>query len=240
MDIPNKSLLQAGLKAGGAVVMWEQIMTDALPEIKRLVPEGSHVLEVGYGDGILSCYLAKELGWRIVGIDISPEAYRKAVENAARLNLEDRVKFLCCKPEETQKHQGEYDAVFIKTVLYYSQNLQEYGRWLDWIISVLKPKGILINFETGRGNWIVQLYRKLRGREYRNWCLYTKEIEALYDKRFEILYRRYYGGLSQFFAPVPWLYKIVARIESAISPIDAENCFAVAIIGQKKRRYLNG
>lgn len=234
MDIPNKSLLQAGLKAGGAVVMWKQIMTDALPEIKRLVPEGSHVLEVGYGDGLLSCYLAKELGWSIVGIDISPEAYKKAVENAARLNLEDRVKFLCCKPEETQKHQGEYDAVFIKTVLYHSKILEEYAQWLDWIHSLLKPKGVLINFETGKGNKIVQLYRKLRNREYSDWLLYTKSIEKLYDNKFDILYRKYYGGISQFFAPISFLYKIINKIEFFVVNRNAENCFAVAIIGQKR------
>lgn len=94
MNIQNKLLLQSALKAGGAPVMWEQIIMDALPEIKRLLPGGSQVLEVGYGDGLLSCYFAKELGWKIIGFHISPEAHKKAVENVHRLNLQDKMKFL--------------------------------------------------------------------------------------------------------------------------------------------------
>lgn len=233
MNIQNKLLLRAGLKAGGAPVMWEQILTDALHQMRRLVPGGSQVLEVGYGDGLLSCYLAKELGWKILGLDISPKAYEKAVENARCLDLQDRVKFLCCKPEETCQHKGQYDAVFIKTVIYNAQDLQEYGRWLDWILSVLRPQGVLINFETGHANFLVQFYRKLRRREYTKLSLYTKEIETLYDERFEIIYRKYYAGLSQFVAPIPWLYKIGKNIESYIKPRNANNCFAVAMICKK-------
>lgn len=234
MNVQNKLLLLEGLQAGGAVVMWEQILLDALSEMKRLVPEGSNVFEVGYGDGLLSCFLVKELGWNIVGIEISSEAHKKAMQNAFYFNLQDKIKFLFCKPDETHKHQGQYDAVFVKTVLYYSKDLQEYSKWLDWINSVLKPKGILINFETGRGNWFVQLYRKLRGRQYANWCLYKKDIESLYDEKFDILYRRYYGGLSQFVAPIPFLYKILEKVESTVCARNANNCFAVAIIGRKR------
>jgi hypothetical protein len=92
---------------------------------------------------------------------------------------------------------------------------------------------VLINFETGRANGFTQWYRRIRRRPYSHLSLYTGEVERLYDARFEILYRRYYGGWSQFFAPVAALYKLAYRVEEAIKPRNADNCFVVAMIGRK-------
>lgn len=225
--------LEPGLLAGGAPVMWERVFNDALPAMKALVPAGSHVLEIGYGNGLLSCYLCNELGWTITGLDICSHSHAVATENACRFGLSDVASFQCCSPEQTRQHSGQYDAVFIKTVLYSSPDLEEYGRWLDWILSVLKPGGVLINFESARANRLVQLYRRLRRRSYTSLCLYTPEVEALYDARFEIVDRRYYGGLSQFTAPISCLYAMVARLEEALKKRDAGNCFAVSIIGKR-------
>jgi predicted O-methyltransferase YrrM len=228
--------LVAGLQAGGAPVMWERVMREALPTIRRTVPPGSRVLELGYGDGLLSCYLSRELGWQITGLDIRPEALQAARDNARRFGLENSTGFHCLPPEETRRHEGTYDAVFIKTVLYQASNLIAYGEWLDWISSCLEPRGILINFETGRSNRLVQRYRKLRRREYSDFFLYTPVVEALYGERFDILERRYYGGWSQFTAPWPGLYRLAARLEEAIRPRDAANCFVVSFIGRKRER----
>jgi len=73
----------------------------------------------------------------------------------------------------------------------------------------------------------------VRRREYTELCLYTKEVERLYDERFEIVERRYYGGWSQFLAPVETLYRIAYRVEEGIARRDAGNCFVVAMIGRK-------
>lgn len=214
--------------------MWAQAVRKMLPAMQSLVPPGSRVLEVGYGDGLLTCYLSSLLSWQITGLDVRREAYETASAHSAKCGLSNTVQFLICKPADTQKHDGIYDAVFIKTVLYSSPTLDEYAKWLDWIGSVLRPNGTLINFETGRANRFTQFYRRLRGRPYTNLCLYTKEIEALYDSRFQILERRYYGGWSQFFAPVPLLYSMAYRIEEALHPRNADNCFIVSIIARKR------
>jgi hypothetical protein len=132
--------------------------------------------------------------------------------------------------------RASYDAVFIKTVLYLSKTLEEYGRWLDWISSVLRPGGVLVNFETGRANALTQFYRTLRRRRYTRLCLYTSRVEALYDTRFDILKRCYYGGLSQFAAPAPSFYRLAARLEEALSPRQADNCFMVSIIARRPLR----
>ena len=225
--------LHAGLAAGGATPMWEGVFLEALSIIREILPPGSRALEVGYGDGLLSCYLCHELGWNLIGLEASSAAHHTAQQQAKRLGLSHLVDFRYCAPEETLQHRGQYDAVFIKTVLYNSPSLEEYGRWLDWILSVLRPGGVLINFETGRANALTQLYRRLRRRSYTDLCLYTRQVEALYDARFEMIDRRYYGGWSQFLAPVPALYALAARLEEALRPRNADNAFIISIIARR-------
>jgi hypothetical protein len=141
------------------------------------------------------------------------------------------------QPGEIFQHRGHYDAVFIKTVLYLAETLEEYGRWLDWAASVLRPGGVFINFATGRANALTQWYRRLWGRAYTDLSLYTSRVEALYDARFEIIDRRYYGGWSQFLAPVPPLYYLTARLEEGLRSRRADNCFIAAIIARQPGRF---
>lgn len=225
-----------GLLAGGAPRMWERVVRESLPAIRTAVPPGSQVLEVGYGDGLLSCWLASELGWRIVGLEVRPEAHEAARHAGERFGLSDRLDFRLCSPEETRLHEGMYDAVLVKTVFYASTDIPEYEAWLDWVFRVLRPGGVVVNFESGRANRMVQAYRRLRGRLYTDLCLYTGREEALYDSRFEIIFRRHYGGLSQFLSPVPGVYEAAALLETLLSRRNADNCFAVAMVARTRSR----
>ena len=230
----DKPSYRAGLVAGGAPLLWERVLLNVLPGLRQLVPNGSRVLEIGYGDGLLSCRLCLDLGWKLVGLEASREAHCTAVRNAKCYGLDDhRVEFRHCAADETRTHRGQYDAVFIKTVLYSSPTLPDYAVWLDWITSVLRPGGVLINFETGRANRLTRFYRWVRRRSYANLCLYTGEVEALYDARFQIIDRRYYGGWSQFLAPLPPLYFPASRIEKAVQPRNADNSFIVSIVARE-------
>jgi cyclopropane fatty-acyl-phospholipid synthase-like methyltransferase len=213
--------------------MWERALREALPAMRELLPPGSRVLEVGYGDGLLTCYLCQELGWRVIGLEVSPEAQQLAEEQARQSGLSDYLDLRCGDAAEVFRHRGQYDGVFIKTVLYNSPNLGVYARWLDWILSVLKPGGVFINFATGRANALTQLYRRLRRRAYTDLCLYTSQVEALYEARFEIIERRYYGGLSQFLASVPALYFPASRLEEARRSRHADNSFIMSVIARR-------
>ena len=110
--------LREGLVAGGAPRMWERAVRESLPAIRAAVPTGSRVLEVGYGDGLLSCFMAAELGWQVTGLDVRPEAGEAARAAARTCGLEERLDFRVVRPEETRQHAGRYRAVFVKTVFY--------------------------------------------------------------------------------------------------------------------------
>jgi cyclopropane fatty-acyl-phospholipid synthase-like methyltransferase len=213
--------------------MWQRVLQEALPQMRELLPPGSRVLEVGYGDGLLTCYLGRELGWQVVGLEIDRQAQQLAQRHARQYGLSDRLEFLWVEPQAVFQHRGEYDGVFIKTVLYNSANLEEYARWLDWILTVIKPGGTFVNFKSGRANALTQWYRRLRRRSYADLCLYSGQVEALYDARFEIIKRHYYGGFSQFLAPVPALYAMAARLEEALRPGHADNSFIISIIARR-------
>jgi cyclopropane fatty-acyl-phospholipid synthase-like methyltransferase len=219
--------------AGGVILMWQRVLVEALPKMRELLPPESRILEVGYGDGLLTCYLCQELGWRVVGFEIDRKAQQLAKQHARQYGLSDRIEFRCGHPEEIIQHRGEYDGVFIKTVLYNSPNLDEYARWLDWIHTVIKPGGTFVNFKSGRANALTQWYRRLRHRSYTDRYLYTRQVEALYDARFEIIERRYIGGFSQFLAPVPALYRIASRLEENLRPRNADNSFIISIIARR-------
>ena len=226
--------LRDGLIAGGAPRMWERIVRENLPSVRAEVPPGSRVLEVGYGDGLLSCYMAAEMGWQLTGLDVRPAAADAARAAARAHGLDTQVEFRLVQPETIRSHAGSYDAMFVKTVFYSSSSLDEYRSWLDRVCRVLRPGGVLVNYETGRANSLTQAYRRLRGREYTDLSLYTSIVEALYDERFSACFRRYYGGLSQFAAPIPRLYEALARMEETLVPRNADNCFVVSAVLRKK------
>lgn len=115
-----------GLEAGGAPIMWVHVLNDALPHIRECVPWGSEVIEIGYGDGLLSCYHCSELEWKAIALEIDPDARAFAVKNAECFYLNGQIEFKLCMPEKTREHKRQYDTVFIKTVLYNSQTIKEY------------------------------------------------------------------------------------------------------------------
>lgn len=74
-----------------------------LPEYKYFVRKilrrgikGGMVLDIGTGSGLLAIELCKVKGghFDIIGIDISQNMIRKAIENAKRAGVEDRIRFL--------------------------------------------------------------------------------------------------------------------------------------------------
>lgn len=64
-------------------------------ESVRLIKENNlqSALEIGAGSGCISCMCAKLSGIQVLGVDISNEALRVAIDNATRLNLFNKAIF---------------------------------------------------------------------------------------------------------------------------------------------------
>lgn len=57
------------------------------------IDKDSYVLDVGCGVGITTCYMTKEYGCKVVGIDLSEMMVKRSKERAKRKGVEDKVEF---------------------------------------------------------------------------------------------------------------------------------------------------
>lgn len=225
--------LSRALGATGAYLMWRRILRDSLDRARPVLPPGSRVLEVGYGDGLLSCYLAAELGWSLIGLDSDPLAFAGARAHSQDFGLDTAIDFRLVKPEETWSFKGQFDGVFIKTVLYNASSLGQYAQWLDWVVSVLKPGGVFVNFENGKANRLTYWYRRLRRRYYADLCMYDGRIQALYAERFPQADFRHYGAVSQFVSGLAPLYYPLAWCEEHLIVRTPDNSYVTSVLARK-------
>jgi len=112
--------------------MWGRAYEEAL-SVKRLldslgVGEGSLILDLGCGNGRIAVNLAK-LGYRVVGVDISPAFIRDAEEKAKLHGVEGRAIFRVGDARRVDEELGgaEFDAV----LLYWSTVLGYYDELTD-------------------------------------------------------------------------------------------------------------
>ena len=201
----------------------------------RLVP-GASCLEVGYGTGMMACYLAGRHGLVVTGYDVNPEARMKATENARRYGVEGRTDFRLCQRDETLSIAGEWDVVFMKSVLFHIREPATYEKWLRWVRSVLAPGGVFIAVENGRGANLVRLFRLHVAR--RNWarlCLFDSDRLADFCRTFDRVDAKYFGHVvSPFLSGSPSICTVARLVEDWLWPPSADNCFVAAVVA---RRY---
>jgi arsenite methyltransferase len=98
----------------------------------------SYVLDVGCGVGITACYLAREYGCNVVGIDLSELMVERSKERAKRKNVENLVEFRVGDAQDLPFTDGVFDAVICESVVAFAEDKQkvirEYAR-------VTKPGG---------------------------------------------------------------------------------------------------
>lgn len=92
----------------------------------------SLVLDVGCGVGITACYLAKEYGCKVVGVDLSEEMVERSTERAERKNVEDKIEFIAGNAQALPFKNEVFDAVICESVVAFPKNKQkvinEYAR----------------------------------------------------------------------------------------------------------------
>ncbi len=85
-----------------------------LSELEKHISEGTTVLDVGTGSGILSIASVLLGAERAFGVDIDPTAVRTAVENAELNKVQDKCTFVA--GNLTDKVEGTYDVVVANIV----------------------------------------------------------------------------------------------------------------------------
>jgi arsenite methyltransferase len=102
------------------------------------IGKDTYVLEVGCGVGATACYLAKEYGCRVVGVDLRESMIARSNERAQKEGVEDRVEFRVADAQDLPFDDALFGAVIGESVATFIEDKQrvvaEYAR-------VVKPGG---------------------------------------------------------------------------------------------------
>jgi ubiquinone/menaquinone biosynthesis C-methylase UbiE len=111
--------------------------TEALIQLCH-IGKDSYVLDVGCGVGATSCFIAKGVGCRVMGVDIMPKMIERSRERAKREKIMDRVEFRVADAQDLPFENDLFDAVITESVTAFPEDKQkavnEYAR-------VTKPGG---------------------------------------------------------------------------------------------------
>ena len=115
----------------------------SLEATKRLIElchisKSSYVLDVGCGVGATACFLAQQVGCRVMGVDILPKMVERSRQRASREKVADRVEFRVGDAQDLPFEADLFDAVMTESVTAFPPDKQkavsEYAR-------VTKPGG---------------------------------------------------------------------------------------------------
>ncbi len=107
------------------------------------VKKEDYVLDAGCGSGLTACHLAKNVGCRIVGIDIMPEMVEKARQRAERENVSGLVEFRVADVTNLPFARGSFDLAMAESVTVFLDKVKVYRQFYR----VLKPGGRLADLE---------------------------------------------------------------------------------------------
>lgn len=114
----------------------------ATEELIRLceISSDDEVLEVGCGVGQTTSLLAKRIGCRVVGVDLSPAMVERARERAQRAGVDDRTEFRVANIIDLPFEDDRFDGVFGESITVFATDhakaIREYTR-------VVKPGGLV-------------------------------------------------------------------------------------------------
>jgi arsenite methyltransferase len=102
------------------------------------IDQDSYVLDIGCGVGATACYLAKNHGCRVMGIDLHQSMVDGAIERANREGVTDRVAFRVADAKKLPFEDDHFDAVLCESVATFIKEKQDV---VDQAFRVLKPEG---------------------------------------------------------------------------------------------------
>lgn len=102
--------------------------------------QASYVLDVGCGVGVTPCWLAKNIGCRVMGVDISEKMIERSRERARKEQLNDRVELRVADAQDLPFEEGQFDAVITESVTAFPADKQKAVCEYAWVI---KPGGFV-------------------------------------------------------------------------------------------------
>lgn len=137
----------------------------------------TRVLEVGCGAGFSVKYLDKPYN-SYVGVDYS----QGLIDYAKKYNGSSKAEFICANIKEYRPEE-KFDVIFMIGVLHHFDDMQGI---LSYIVSFLKPGGVLVANEPQSSNFFIQGLRKLRTKLDRSYSddqvqLLPEDLKRLYE-----------------------------------------------------------
>lgn len=154
--------------------MWKNKLLSLLEEnFPGKKPEELKVLDVGTGPGFFALLLA-EAGYQVTAVDVTEEMLKEAKKNTGI--FAEKIIWKISDAQKLELEDCTFDAVFSRNVTW---NLENPGQAYEEWIRVLKPGGLLCNFDA---DWYGHLYdeEKRSGYEKDRQRVEEKNLEDYY------------------------------------------------------------
>lgn len=154
--------------------MWKNKLLSLLEEnFPGKNPEELKVLDVGTGPGFFALLLA-EAGYQVTAADVTEEMLKEAKKNTGV--FAEKIIWKLSDAQKLELGDCEFDAVFSRNVTW---NLENPGQAYEEWVRVLKPGGLLCNFDA---DWYGHLYdeEKRSGYEKDRQRVEEKNLEDYY------------------------------------------------------------
>jgi arsenite methyltransferase len=107
------------------------------------VGSDEYVLDAGCGSGLTACHLAKNVGCKIMAVDLSPQMIEKARERAEREGVAHLVEFKVADVYKLPFASNRFDLVMGESITVFLDKVKVYKEFLR----VLKPGGRVADLE---------------------------------------------------------------------------------------------
>ena len=186
--------------------------------IESSVPKRGFVLDVGCGNGIISCALG-QYGYQVRGIDVS----EKAIQTARQYNQLANVKFEVTEAEALMASDVVYDAIVCSEVL---EHLENPAILLQTLHHLLKDNGILIvtvpNGQGPREMMVTRPTLKLRKEKGKMWKALVKMKSLLKYKGTTVQSDADHLDHVQFFSKHA-IYQLSNQGKFAVNTLESTN-----------------